>query len=295
MTARDSQEFDEADARSLLHAPLATDDKYSRGVVELVTGSVEYPGAAVLGVSGAYRIGVGMVRYVGPDTVGQLVLCARPETVLGAGRAQAVVIGSGMSASTQSDDTLLQLRATLTSGIPAVVDAGALDLVTELDFRARASTSHVVITPHATELSRMMSDLTNRPMDFSPDAIASDPATAAARAADELGVVVCLKGYVTHVAAPVANSKARDTRVAFSITAPTTWLATAGTGDVLAGMMGAVLATTQPQSHANLARCVATAVYLHGRAAALASAGGPIVALDVAEALPAVMCEVLGA
>ncbi len=268
----------------MLRIPLATDDKYSRGVVGFVTGSLEYPGAAVLGVNAAYRTGVGMVRYVGPDAVSTLVLQRRPEVVLGAGRARAWVVGSGISALNRSSSAEQAIQVALESSAPVIIDAGALDIVAQ-----PRGASHIIITPHVAELSRLMTVLTGRASEWAVDMINRDPLGAAGRVADELGVVVSLKGHVTYVAAPTAG----DVRTVFQVTSPTTWLATAGTGDVLAGMMGAIVATAQPVTLADVARCAATAAYLHGRAAAHASAGGPITALDVAEAIPFVMREVL--
>ena len=270
----------------MLRIPLKTDDKYSRGVVGFVTGSLEYPGAAVLGVSAAYRTGVGLVRYVGPASVGDLVLRSRPEVVLGTGRVHAWVLGSGISVLNRSSATEQSIRDAFNANVPVVVDAGALDLVTDL-----GDAQHVVITPHAAELSRLMTVVTGRPSEWSIDMIHRDPLGAAGRVADELGVIVSLKGHVTYIATPTAG----DVRTEFQVTSPTTWLASAGTGDVLAGMMGAILATAQPTTRADVAKCVAAAVYLHGRAAADASAGGPIAALDVVDAIPSVVREVLAA
>jgi hydroxyethylthiazole kinase-like uncharacterized protein yjeF len=284
VTLPTAHEFVAADARGMLRIPLTTDDKYSRGVVGFVTGSLEYPGAAVLGVSAAYRTGVGLVRYVGPDSVGALVLASRPEVVLGSGRTQAWVLGSGISVLNRSAATEQSIRGALGSHVPVVIDAGALDLVTDL-----GGAKHVVITPHAAELSRLMTVITGRPTEWSLDMIHRDPLGAAGRVADELGVIVSLKSHVTYIATPTAG----DVRTVFQVTSPTTWLATAGTGDVLAGMMGAILAVAQPTTQADIAKCVATATYLHGRAAAHASAGGPIAALDVVDAIPSVVREVL--
>jgi len=284
VTLPTAREFAAADARRMLHIPLTTDDKYSRGVVGFVTGSLEYPGAAVLGVSAAYRTGVGLVRYVGPDSVGELVLHSRPEVVLGSGQTHAWVLGSGISALNRTAATEQAIRGALGGDVPVVVDAGALDFVTDL-----GAAKHVVITPHVTELSRLMTMITGRPTEWSIDMIHRDPLGAAGRVADELGIIVSLKGHVTYIAAPAAG----DARTVFQVTSPTTWLATAGTGDVLAGMMGAMLATAQPTSLIDIAECVAAATYVHGRAASHASAGGPIAALDVVESIPDVVREVL--
>lgn len=285
VTTRDAHEFGISDAHGIVSAPKTTDDKYSRGVVGFVTGSLEYPGAAVLGVSAAYRAGVGMVRYVGPETVSHHVLERRPEVVLGAGRVSSWVIGSGIDEMSRTEESTAAMRLALASDVSVVVDAGALDLVPALEQRDR-----VVITPHSGELSRLMTTVTGQESQWTRDAILEDPRAAAARAANALGVVVCLKGHVTHIAA-LDN----DVLTELAVTSPTTWLATAGTGDVLAGIMGAVIATFRPESAQELARCAAAAAFVHGRAASVASAGGPIAALDVAEAVPAAIREVLNA
>ncbi|MBU4465924.1 MAG: NAD(P)H-hydrate dehydratase, partial [Actinobacteria bacterium] len=93
-----------ADASRALRNPTNADDKYSRGVVGIRTGSDAYPGAAVLGVEAAWRTGIGMVRYLGPDRPTALVLHRRPETVTADGRVQAWVIGSGTDAAHRSGD-----------------------------------------------------------------------------------------------------------------------------------------------------------------------------------------------
>jgi hydroxyethylthiazole kinase-like uncharacterized protein yjeF len=259
-----------SDAARMVRAPTAADDKYSRGVVGLRTGSRAYPGAAVLGVEAAWRTGVGMVRYVGPDSVAALVLARRPETVTASGRVQAWVIGSGTDATTRSDAETAALRGILSESEPVVVDAGALDLV--VDARAQ-----LVLTPHARELERLRSGLGL--------AAIADPKDAARQTAVELGQVLLLKGARTHVASPSG--------LLLAIDSPTSWLATAGTGDVLAGVLGALIAGAaageRTLDHDTLTRIAATASWVHGHAADRASqdcGGGPITALDVAEALP---------
>src|SRR3546814_1223399 len=110
------------DVREMLRMPTATDDKYSRGVVGIRTGSDAYPGAAVLGVEAAWRTGIGMVRYVGPPRASDLVLARRPETVAASGRVQAWVIGSGTDAAARSGEDEAALREILAGDVPVVVD-----------------------------------------------------------------------------------------------------------------------------------------------------------------------------
>ncbi|GAA3892748.1 hypothetical protein GCM10022381_38060 [Leifsonia kafniensis] len=265
-------------ARDWIAVPLASDDKYSRGVLGMITGSREYPGAAVLGVEAAVRTGVGMVRYRGPERAENLVLARRPEIVRGAGRVQAWLTGSGMDAGTRSTETTAMVAAALAEGLPSVVDAGCLDLV--------VGGAPIVITPHFRELSALLS---RHGIEATPQQLQQAPGEWAVRAAATLQVTVLLKGSVTHIASPAGMQ--------IRVSGSTPWLATAGTGDVLGGILGALVAThaEQAQNDQNaLAELAATASLLHAQAALRASAGGPIAALDVAEALPATIAALLG-
>jgi NAD(P)H-hydrate repair Nnr-like enzyme with NAD(P)H-hydrate dehydratase domain len=276
------QGWDVDQARPWIAVPEASADKYSRGVLGVRTGSSAYPGAAVLGVEAAMRTGLGMVRYLGPRRATNLVLQRRPEVVTAPGRVQAWLLGSGMDASQRSDATLEALAAALAAGVPVVCDAGALDLVTR-------HSGPTVITPHYRELAVLLSGVTSGPASgVTPEAIAAHPAEWAGRAADLLGVTVLLKGTVTYVASP------GGTRL--TVAGAPAWLATAGAGDVLGGILGALFATHTAELAADAEACAAlaaTAALVHGLAAARASAGGPIVALDVAEALPATIAALL--
>src|SRR5687768_15116467 len=170
------------DAAGWIIEPIAGDDKYARGVLGIVTGSNEYPGAAVLGVEAAHRTGVGMVRYSGPRAVRAAVLARRPETVTVAGRVQAWLIGSGIDPARRSFVLLGDLQHALADRIPVVLDSGALDLV-------GTHTAPTVITPHLRELAVL---LTAREIHVSVEAMRDDPAGWAERAARELGVAVLL-------------------------------------------------------------------------------------------------------
>ena len=141
-----------ADAGRALRMPTDDDDKYSRGVLGVRTGSDAYPGAAVLGVEAAWRTGLGMVRYLGPPHPSSLVLARRPETVTADGRVQAWLIGSGTDAAQRTDAETAALRATLAGDLPVVVDAGALDL-------AVGAPAPRIVTPHAREHARLRSAL----------------------------------------------------------------------------------------------------------------------------------------
>lgn len=269
------------DAAGVLRRPTATDDKYSRGVLGIRTGSDAYPGAAVLGVEAAWRTGLGMVRYLGPSVPTALVLHRRPETVTVDGRVQAWLIGSGTDAADRSEADAAALRGVLASGLPVVVDAGALDL-------APAAATPLVVTPHGREHARLRALLNLSEVTPKTDA---ERAAAAIETASALGATVVLKGFVTVVASPGGWVR--------TVSVGTPWLATAGTGDVLAGAIGAVVAGAGAvATSGELGPLAATGVWLHGRAAALAAHdlgphGGPITAGDVADALPRAVAEAL--
>lgn len=242
-----------ADVAALLPRPAADAHKYTRGVVGVRSGSAAYPGAALLSVAGAACGLAGMVRYAGDPAALDLVRAAHPE-VVGPGRVQAWVVGSG------SDDGAEDaLRAAVADGVPIVVDADALA------FARLTRGRPAVLTPHAGELARMLgvdrAEVEARWLDH------------ARRAAREHDAVVLLKGRHTVVARP-------DGRVRVTTTG-TPWLATAGAGDVLGGLVGALLAAGLDPFDA-----AAAGSWLHGAAATLAAQDGPIVASDVAAALP---------
>ncbi|QNE44956.1 NAD(P)H-hydrate dehydratase [Frigoribacterium sp. NBH87] len=271
--SKDFTAWTPSDAAGEIAVPRPDDDKYSRGVLGVVTGSSSYPGAAVLGVEAALHTGVGMLRYVGPRRAADFVLHRRPEAVTGIGRVQAWLLGSGVDGDHLDDETEEGFRTAASSGLPLVLDAGALSL------RERA-TGPVVLTPHFRELATASGQ--------EVDEVAADPAGAAARAAETWGCTVLVKGHRTYVASP------GGTRLV-AASAPS-WLATAGAGDALGGVLGALVAT-----HADavaddaeaLARLAATAAVVHGLAASRASAGGPLTVLGLVHALPATIAELV--
>jgi NAD(P)H-hydrate repair Nnr-like enzyme with NAD(P)H-hydrate dehydratase domain len=273
-------EWTAADARRVVRVPRASDDKYRRGVLGMQTGSDAYPGAAVLGVDAAARTGVGMIRYLGPDAPTRMVLLRRPEVVTAPGRVQAWLLGSGMDAEHRSDAETASLREALGQDVPAVIDAGALDLVAEAG-------PHTIITPHAGELASMWGRVG---VAVSRSTISDDPVYWARTTAERFAVTVLLKGARTIVAGPSAPT--------LSVTASSSWAATAGSGDVLGGILGALLATNAEfladEGTGILSRVAATAAYLHQAAGARASGGGPIVALDIADSVGTTIAELLG-
>ncbi len=274
------------DIARLLPVLTTEDDKYGRGVLAVRAGSDQYPGTAVLCVGGALRTGVGMVHYGGGEQALAQVVARWPETVglrldprggpdLGPGRVSAVVVGPGRGTHPANAN---ELRALLESDRPVLLDADAITLVggsaplTEL---VRRRTAHTLLTPHAGELSRLLPG-TDRA------GIGARRLEEAERAARRYRSTVLLKGSTTVIAHPGAPAVVNPTG--------TPLLATAGSGDVLSGAAGALLAAGLPAQDA--ATCAA---YLHGRAAELSRGGAPISASDLLAALPLAIAEVRGA
>ncbi|MEU4404356.1 NAD(P)H-hydrate dehydratase [Streptosporangium sp. NPDC023963] len=257
----------DADVAALLPRPGASSDKYRRGVVGIAAGSERYTGAAVLAVGGALRAGVGMVRYAGVAEPVAQVRARWPEAVITTlapgegvgevGRVQAWVLGPGLGT---GDEARAIARSVLSSEVPVLVDADALTLAAQ-DRSLLRRGAPVLITPHAGELSRLIGVPRER--------IEARRLENVRRAAAELGVTVLLKGSTTLVA--------EDGRPVRINPTGSPWLATGGTGDVLAGLAGALLAAGL--SGYDAASCAA---YLHG----IAGREGPLTAWDVAEALP---------
>ena len=257
--------------------PGPADDKYSRGVLGIVAGGEGYTGAAVLSVTSAVCSGAGMVRYVGPPTPTMLVRSQVPEAVFGPGRVQAWLVGPGVDVDDESPEGLGQRSAAqsaLDSGLPCVVDAGGLALV------IGARSTPTLLTPHAGELAVTLSRLAG-PVDRAT--VAAAPLAHARRLADLTNSTVLLKGATTLVVAPSSSGLA----VRAQADAPP-WLATAGSGDVLAGLAGMLLASgLSPMDSGSLAALV------HGMAATAANPGGPVRALGVAYAIPGVVGDLL--
>ena len=263
-----------ADVAALLPRPGAESDKYRRGVLGLLAGSPRYTGAAILATGSAIHGGAGMVRLMSAQPALTAALLHWPEAVTSvadpagpvksvetAGRVQAWAAGPGMGT---DDGAAGLLAAVLATDVPALVDADGITIVAgHRDLLDRSAPT--LITPHAGELARLTgadrADIEARRLEH---------ATAAAA---DLGVTVLLKGSTTVIAQPGGPVLVNSTGSA--------WLATAGSGDVLSGLAGALLAQGLPPLQA-----AAVAAYLHGIAGRLAAEGAPIGAADIITALP---------
>ncbi|MFF2126693.1 NAD(P)H-hydrate dehydratase [Streptomyces olivochromogenes] len=251
-----------ADVAARLPVPGAESDKYRRGVVGIAAGSARYPGAAVLAVSGALRGGAGAVRYVGPAA--DAVISRFPETLVSdlgparAGRVQAWVVGPGVG------DDASAVAQVLEADVPVLVDADGLRLADRSAVRAR--TAPTLMTPHAGEAAALLG--------VSRESVEAARLASARELALRYGATVLLKGSTTLVADPAGGA----VRVNPTGTA---WLATAGSGDVLSGLAGSLLAAGLSALDAG-----SVGAYLHGLAGRLAADGAPLGAHDVAAAIP---------
>ena len=289
------------DVAVMLPRPSRESDKYRRGVLGVVAGSERFTGAAALVVGGALRGGAGMVRFVSAPQAAAIVRQRWPEAVVtvipqdagappagdilrSAGRVQAWVAGPGMGT---GDDAARLLEAVLGTDLPVLVDADGLTiLAARRGLLPRAAPT--LITPHAGELARLLGT--------GSDDVEAHRLRCARQAAGELGVTVLLKGSTTLVAPPGGTT-------ALVNPTGTPWLATAGSGDVLSGLAGALLAQGLGPADAGMA-----AAYLHGIAARHAAAGGPAIravpgvpsaeapisATDIIRALPAAFLSTSG-
>jgi hydroxyethylthiazole kinase-like uncharacterized protein yjeF len=231
--------------------------KYGRGYIAVLSG--EMAGAAVLAASAAARSGAGYVRLLGegsfPGLPDAIVVGGEIETVLKDERVGSILVGPGLGRGRVAKTRLAAARA---SGKPLILDADALN---ELGANASGLVG-AILTPHEGEFARLF-----------PTLAGSKPERALA-AARQTGATIVCKGPDTLVASP-------DGRLGFAPPAPA-WLATAGTGDVLAGIIAAFRARGLDAFSAACA-----GVWIHGRAAE--RAGPAMIADDLVAAIPFVL------
>ena len=269
------------DVKKCIIMPSELDNKYSRGVLGVITGSAKYPGAAVLTVASASATGLGMARFHSNSGLAHLVLHSNPEVVVQPGAVNAWLAGSGIDGKRYSDVTtwLRHRWFSLLSkqSVPTILDAGALHLAGKFD-------QPTLITPHTGELARL---LTQRGITVTSEAIEGNPKKWAVVASEKLNVVVLLKGSHTVVA---------DGDSIIELPVSTPWLATAGSGDVLAGIIGALVATNYIEilnDRTRLSEVAASAAFIHNSAALLASRGAPITSTQIIERIPDVMRKMM--
>ena len=258
----------EADVATCWPVPGPADDKYTQGVTGIAAGSATYPGAAVLASGAAVLATSGMVRYSG--SAADLVRARWPEVVAtdefaDAARTQSWAVGPGIGT---DDAGRALLAAVLGRDVPVCIDADGVTLLGgHADLRSAIAGRPVVLTPHDREFARVAGEV-------GPDRVA-----AARRAAAALRVTVLLKGNATVIADPDGRTLVHPST--------TSWAATAGSGDVLTGIVGALLAAGLDPWWA--AGCGA---FLHARAAEIAADGAPVPSSAIQEAIPAAIRSV---
>ncbi len=278
-----------SDLAALLPDPDRRSHKYTRGVLGVAAGSERYPGAAVLCVHAAALTGVGMVRYRGSSLVSRQVIGRTPEAVWEPGepgRVQAWLVGPGIDGREQVDRAADSLSTARDAGVPVVVDAGGFQLL------EGSCPDNWVLTPHAGELATLLGRYGTQ---VGRDDVEARPLHYVRLGAELTGATVLLKGATTLVASPSG--------VLFSQSDGVPWMATAGSGDTLSGIIGALLAQLAESAASadgpfarrgipddgRWASIAALAAAIHGRAGALASGGGPLTASAIADAVPAVL------
>jgi hydroxyethylthiazole kinase-like uncharacterized protein yjeF len=254
--------LDPVDVGSRWPVPGPADDKYSQGVVGVAAGSATYPGAAVLATGAAVLATSGMVRFAGsaaPGVRDRWPEVVTTDSVEEAGRTQAWSVGPGIGT---DDAGRAVLAATIDRDVPLCVDADGITLLAQhAALREAVRGRPVVITPHDREFARIAGE------------VGTDRVGAARRAAADLGVTVLLKGNATVVADPAGRALVHP--------ATSSWAATAGSGDVLSGIIGALLAAgLEPW------RAAGCAAHVHALAADLAARGAPAPASMLEAAIP---------
>ncbi len=282
LPAADLEQLTAADVGRLLPGPGAQSSKYTRGVLGITAGSDAYPGAAVLCAGGARRGGAGYLRFAGtshpvelirqrfPDVVATEVSRGDGQGVLGAGRVQAWVVGPGLGTDEQAAAVV---EAVLGSDVPVLVDADGLTIVARHRewLHARFGRGQLtLLTPHEGEFARLAG---GDPADVGRQ-LAVDRLGTVRRLSAQLPATILLKGSSTLVVDPTA-ARVNGTGVG--------WLASAGTGDVLSGIAGGLLAAGLSPFDAG-----SVGAWLHGIAAQIAveTSGPPLAALDLLDALP---------
>ena len=243
--------FEDPEVRELLPTEIGSDHKYRRGVLGVIAGSETFPGAGILSIRAALALGIGMIRTESREYFSEI-----PEVVTAPGKIDALIVGPGLISLTQAQE-----QATLehlANGGITLLDAGALPFLEKIPTEAR---QQIIITPHHGEFAKH----------FATFAVTlhANPLECARRFVDAYGCHLLLKGPRTLIASPgeipVVNMRGSVA------------LATAGSGDVLAGIIGNLMARTGTIRNSAIA-----GAYIHGKAGESLTAG----ASELIEILP---------
>lgn len=273
------------EVKHLVTAPTFFSHKYTRGVLGLLTGSETYPGAGIMSARAAVNTGAGLVRFAGSSSLNFQLQLTVPEAVCSLEapenlRVDAWALGSGLAGETRET----QVAQVIASGQPAIIDAGAVSLAARLLADGLKLKAHHILTPHAGEAAEALTWLfalapallqaqqTGISESPSRQAIESEPETYARLLARASGATVLLKGGASILANPSGQT--------YRVQGKVPWLATAGSGDTLTGILGALLARYQAEEakpgedSSAYAQLAAAGVLIHNLAAELVHGPG---------------------
>ncbi|MDY3049479.1 MAG: ADP/ATP-dependent (S)-NAD(P)H-hydrate dehydratase [Rothia sp. (in: high G+C Gram-positive bacteria)] len=297
------------DCRQVLQAPQRQSHKYSRGVVGLITGSPTYPGAALLSTEAAIMSGAGMVRFLGPADLLWKVQLKCPEAVTSSQEPSQVRVEAwGIGSGAVGEERARPLLEVISSQQPAVIDAAALPLTAQALADGLSLGPQQILTPHAGEAVDFITWLqalapqllTIGPEPPSRSQLEEKPLYYAQALAQATGATVLIKGGVSSIASPQGPC--------YQVSGNTPWLATAGSGDTLTGLMATLLAGFQAQLRGpsgdpglggaeDYALIAGAATLIHGLAAELVHDGqlpGPVPPSLVTQQLPYALARALG-
>jgi hydroxyethylthiazole kinase-like uncharacterized protein yjeF len=269
--------------------PIESGDKESHGQILIIAGSRDVPGGALLAAHGAMRAGAGKLQIAAPDVIAVPLGIAMPEAMvvghashrdggfatsaldeLGerASKADAIIAGPGL----ESNHAAAPLAAILLGiGKPLALDAALLHVLPECEDQSRAASIPPILLPHAGEMASLLG--------CDPAEVEADPLAAGRRCADRYGATVLVKGVRSHVVVPGGE--------AWLYSGGGPGLGVSGSGDVLAGITGGLLARG-----ANPLAALLWAVWLHGEAGRnLSEKVGPLgfLARQIPEEIPALL------
>lgn len=279
------QEVSYREVKQLVTAPTFFSHKYTRGVLGLLTGSDTYPGAGIMSARAAVNAGAGLVRFAGTSSLNFQVQLTVPEAVCSLEapenlRVDAWALGSGLAGEARE----AQATSLIASGQPAIIDAAAISLAARLLADGLRLQAHHILTPHAGEAAEALTWLfalapallhAQQPELSEPPSrqdIETNPETYASLLAKTSGATVLLKGGATILAAPSGQT--------YRVQGSVHWLATAGSGDTLTGILGALLARYQAEEArpgadpSHYAQLAAAGVLIHHLAAELVHGPG---------------------
>ncbi|MDT0190717.1 NAD(P)H-hydrate epimerase [Rothia terrae] len=286
--------------RQAMVVPGPYDHKYTRGVCGILTGSEEYPGAALLSTQACVNTGVGMVRFGVVGQLASMINLRTPEVVCFTSspeeqHVQAWLAGSGATGEARERD----IDVALAASEPAILDAAAVARTAQWVSDNGVLEANNILTPHAGELEEFlvwMSALSYSTWhrvvgdEKAPTRaeIENDPLRWAKVASSLSGATVLLKDAVTHIASP-------DGKV-LSVRSDAHYLATAGSGDVLSGILGGLIAQNEAQTKpAPTAHVAALASVIHSNSALLNNGGkGPTPASAIVDNIPTAIAHLLG-